>query len=157
MESLIAKLRKDFPALSFAAGEDHFWSPHKKRITYTIEDQSDSSNKYWSLLHEVGHAILGHQTYKSDFELLQLEVAAWEKACSLAKRYGLSVDEDHIQNCLDSYRDWLHRRSTCPVCGNHSLQDSARSYQCFNCQTRWGVSVSRFCRPYRRLQLKTTA
>jgi hypothetical protein len=153
---LLKQLRKDFPALSFKAGTSHFWSPHDQRITYTLKGQ-ESPEAVWALLHEVGHAMLGHDRYDSDFELLKLEVAAWQKACELADKYGVSVDEEHVQDCLDTYRDWLHRRSTCPVCGNHSFQKDPAAYECFNCRTIWKVSVSRFCRPYRRLQTKTTA
>jgi hypothetical protein len=84
-----------------------------------------------------------------------MEVAAWEYAKELAKRYGVSIDEDHVQDCLDSYRDWLYKRSICPACGTKSIQqDQELQYQCFNCRSMWGVAASRFCRPYR--QFKTT-
>ncbi len=148
---LLQQLKKDFPAISFKTGSKHFWSPHDKRITYILEDQ-ESPEAIWALLHEVGHAVLEHDKYESDFELLRLEVAAWQNASELAGRYGLEIDEEHVQDCLDTYRDWLHRRSTCPGCGNHSLQKDPKTYECFNCHTVWKVSVSRFCRPYRRLQ-----
>jgi hypothetical protein len=93
--------------------------------------------------------MLGHQTYRSDFELLLLEVAAWDKAKQLAASQGITMDEEHIQDCLDTYRDWLHERSTCPRCGTVSLQASPSEYNCHNCSASWQVSKSRFCRPYR--------
>jgi hypothetical protein len=65
--------------------------------------------------------------------------------------YNLNQEDDHVQNCLDTYRDWLHRRSSCPQCGAHVLQRDVSTYQCFNCQTRWHVSSGRFVRPYRKM------
>jgi len=150
MQRLLARLAADFPELTFRAGEAFCWSPGDKQIVYRI-GISEENVGVWSLLHELGHATLDHSTYQSDFALLQLEVAAWEAARDLAATYGHQIDPDHIQDCLDTYRDWLHRRSTCPTCGNKSLQETARQYACFNCDTRWHVTASRFCRPYRRL------
>jgi hypothetical protein len=103
----------------------------------------------WSLLHEVGHALLDHQSYDSDLELVEMESLAWQKAKEVGVAYGHTIDEDHIQDCIDTYRDWLHQRSACPNCDNRSLQQDARHYKCFNCGQTWAVSASRFCRPYR--------
>lgn len=150
MKSLLAKLSEDFPAISFQAGKQFCWSPKDQKIVFKALT-SPKKVGIWSLLHEVGHATLGHQTYKSDFELLQLEVAAWQEAQNLAAKYSHTIDIEHVQDCLDTYRDWLHLRSSCPMCGNKSLQESLRLYTCFNCDTKWQVTTSRFCRPYRRL------
>ncbi len=154
MHSLIKKLPKDFPDLTFEQGSDFCWSPKKRTIIYPSEVE-DATVGAWSLLHEVAHALLGHSRYDSDFELLHLEAVAWDKASLMAKEYGYDILSDHVQDCLDTYRDWLHRRSTCPVCGTTSLQESSRRYRCHNCNTSWSVTASRFCRPYRRsLQTK---
>ena len=67
-------------------------------------------------LHEVSHAHLGHKDFKMDIERLKMESAAWEKAKELAAMYRIEVDEDLIQDELDTYRDWLHQKSRCPVC-----------------------------------------
>jgi len=151
MHNLLPKLTADFPGITFRTGATFRWSSKDKRIVYRADFSKEPAG-LWSLLHEVGHAKLDHSTYQSDFELLQMEVAAWEAARELAQTYGHQIDPDHIQDCLDTYRDWLHRRSTCPTCGVRSLQETARQYACFNCDTRWNVSASRFCRPYRKLQ-----
>lgn len=155
MDSLLSKLRTDYPAINFEQGDEFCWSP-KEQIVYFTEEthQSDS----WSLLHEVSHGILQHTTYYSDFELLRLEIAAWELAQNLASKHSLSIDEDHIEDCLDTYRDWLHKRSLCPTCGVKSLQINSSTYGCFNCSTQWKVTSNRLCRPYRSLmQQKITA
>jgi hypothetical protein len=83
-------------------------------------------------------------------------MSAWKEAQNIAKKYGQEVDESHIQDCLDSYREWLHVRSTCPNCANHSLQQNSGDYGCFNCGATWRVSPSRFNRCYRANQKSRT-
>ena len=155
MNQLLTKLRIDFPSLKFKAGEVFSWSPKDQTVTY-VRSAPDGSNPIWSLLHEVGHALLEHQTYASDFELVRLEAAAWDKAITLGQNYGHQINMEHIQDCLDTYRDWLHQRSACPTCITTSLQRSMTVYCCYNCNTEWRVTRSRICRPYRRLQKQTT-
>jgi hypothetical protein len=70
-------------------------------------------------------------------------------AVKIGRKYRIKLDNNHIQDCLDTYRDWLHRRSKCPTCGMHVLQKDVRTYQCFNCDASWRVSAGRFARPYR--------
>jgi hypothetical protein len=151
MNSLIATLSKDYPALGFEPGSVFTWSPKNKRIIYKTDDSGLIAS--WSLLHEVGHALLDHQDFNSDFELLTMEVEAWEKAKQLAAQHQITIDDDHIEDCLDTYRDWLYQRSTCPDCTSSSLQTDRRTYECFNCGMTWQVSSSRHCRPYRKKSL----
>jgi hypothetical protein len=115
-------------------------------VTYRL---GDDEQQRWALLHEAAHVLLGHTNYRLDVDLLLLEVAAWGKAKELAGELGVSIDENHIQDSLDTYRDWLHQRSACPRCSTVSLQVSSREYRCHNCLASWHVSTSRFCRPYR--------
>jgi hypothetical protein len=148
MQKLISKLKSDFPALNFKAGEQFCWSPETNEIIYN--SKVTGKHATWSLLHETGHALLKHTTYKADFELLRLEIAAWEKARKLASKINVEIDEEHIQDCLDTYRDWLYKRSICPNCTAKCLQQNDFiHYRCFNCHTIWRVSASRFCRAYR--------
>lgn len=147
MDNFIRGLAVVYPELQFSVGERFYWSPKTKQIFY--QDKSPVVYQ-WKLLHEVGHALLEHQSYASDLELLELEVAAWEKAQQVAQDLDITINTEHIQDCLDTYRDWLHKRSTCPTCGARSLQESPEQYHCFNCQTFWQVSLSRFCRTYRQ-------
>lgn len=152
MQQLLNQLQAAYPALKFHAGKQFSWSPETKEIFYK-EYASDTRPKAadsWALLHETGHALLGHIEYKADYELIRLEVAAWEKAREVARDLGVVIDENHIQDCLDTYRDWLYKRSICPTCTTKCLQqDDFKHYRCFNCHTTWKVSVSRFCRAYR--------
>lgn len=148
MQKLLRKVRGDYPKITFRQSDKFCWSPKKSEVLYDTSDQNSPTSD-WSLLHEVGHALLEHKTYSSDIELIEMEAAAWQKAQELGRNYGHKIDEDHIQDCLDTYRDWLHQRSACPRCNNRSLQQDNRHYKCFNCGQIWVVSASRFCRPYR--------
>ncbi len=149
MNQLIDTLQIKFPRLRFVAGQQFSWSPESGEIIY--KTGANGHEAEWSLLHETGHALLDHQSYGADFELVRLEVAAWEKAKTLGKEIGITIDEDHIQDCLDTYRNWLYRRSICPECGTKCLQqDDHRHYCCHNCHASWEVTASRFGRAYRR-------
>ncbi len=151
MNQLIAKLQKLLPDTIFAAGSSFYWSPKNNTVFYKPSERKDIKTQ-WSLLHEAAHAKLGHAKYQSDFELLTLEAEAWETAKEIGKVVDVEIDEEHIQDCLDTYRDWLHQRSTCPACGIVSFQEGPQAYGCYNCNTKWHVSNSRFCRPYRLSQ-----
>jgi len=148
IQSVITELSVKYPGLKFVQGNSFYWSPETAEIYYN--SKYDHEKSLWSLLHETGHALLKHKNYKSDYELLSLELAAWEKAKSLATDIKIEISQDHIEDCMDTYRDWLHKRSICPTCGTKSLQqDNHKYYRCFNCHTNWKVSTSRFCRAYR--------
>lgn len=148
LDNLLVQIRSDYPGLLFVESASFSWHAGKKRIAFKRAG-SNSAQNAWTLLHELGHALLEHATYRYDIELVQLEALAWEKARALAQKYALEIDEDYIQDCLDTYRDWLHLRATCPSCSARSLQSSPRDYHCFNCGSEWQVSRSRLCRPYR--------
>jgi hypothetical protein len=150
LESTVAILRGSYRPIKFKSSDRFCWSPETKEIFFDAEAQQPSG--IWSLLHETGHAILGHTSYTTDYELIKIEVAAWEKAKALASDMGIEIDEDHVQDCIDTYRDWLYGRSICPTCDTKSLQQAELSeYQCFNCHATWRVTPSRFCRAYRTL------
>ncbi|HSX06007.1 MAG TPA: hypothetical protein VLF69_06075 [Candidatus Saccharimonadales bacterium] len=148
LEGLLEQIAVDYPDLSFIESAHFGWHAGKKHVSYK-KSAKNAEHAMFALLHELGHAILGHINYKHDIELLQLEVAAWDKARELAERYSIALEEDYVQDCLDTYRDWLHLRATCPACFSRSLQTSVSRYHCFNCQSEWQVSRSRLCRPYR--------
>lgn len=153
---LLHRLQQDHPQLDFTPGTQFRWSPLKQQILF-VKKQLAQPQGYWTILHELSHALLGHQGYSSDLDLVRMESAAWEHAHQLAEVYELSIPNDYIQNCLDTYRDWLHLRSACPRCTTHSLQQNEQNYACYNCGHAWRVSTSRFCRPYRMSQNKTAS
>jgi hypothetical protein len=148
MPDLLTKLQSSFPELTFKSGKQFCWSPESNTIVYKQSAKGKVAN--WSLLHETGHALLKHQNYKADFELLKLEIDAWSKARELAELFNIKIDEEHVEDCLDTYRDWLHKRSVCPSCSTQCLQQADYiHYRCHNCHSTWKVTASRFCRSYR--------
>lgn len=139
--SLVKRLTTDFPDFRFVPSDDFHWSSEEKAIYY---DQT--SNDGASLLHEVAHGILAHTDYSRDIELLQMERDAWGYASStLSAKYELVIDDDTIQGAIDSYRNWLHARSTCPHCKATGLQTKKEYYTCLVCHRTWHVNEARNC------------
>ncbi len=141
---MLNKIIADQPKFSFVPGQVFKWSPDNQPIYYEPNQQIS-----WSLLHGLGHALLGHRAYSSDIELLKIELSAWEKAKQIGGGYGVAIDQDHIEDCLDTYRDWLKNRATCPECKTVTTQDAPNSYLCFNCGASWQVPSSPLCRVVR--------
>lgn len=141
MSSLIHKLKTSHPNISFVASEQFSWSPSKKTVFYDRQTPNAAS----LLLHELSHALLGHKEYRRDIELVAMETAAWEKAKLLADELSIRLKEDAVQDHLDTYRDWLHGRSTCPECSANGYQTAASSYACPACSHTWKVNEARTC------------
>lgn len=146
---MISELTKKYPKFKFVEGDNYIWSPEESCVYYDISRLGTVEGQL-SLLHEVGHATLAHETYTHDIDLLKYELDAWERAKIFAKDYSVKVDQDYIEDCLDSYRDWLKKRSTCPDCSFVNFQTSHSKYDCFNCGCSWRVPVSQICRIQRR-------
>ncbi len=146
---MIKKLADLYPQFNFEPSEDFLWSPETKTIHYD-PSRMGVEQGVWSLLHETGHALHGHVTYDFDIDLLKIELEAWEKAKEIAPRFDIVIDQDYIEDNLDSYRDWLKRRSTCPDCSYVNLQTSSNIYNCFNCDCNWKVPASQVCMVQRR-------
>lgn len=141
--SILKHLQTDFPAINFAEGDDFIWSPSSSTVTFKATNLPADN---WALLHETAHAALEHATYLSDIDLLKKEVEAWEfAAVKLGPKYGISIEASHIENQIDSYRDWLHLRSICPTCGQSGLQTKMSHYVCVNCNGSWRVNDARRC------------
>lgn len=135
---LVESLQRDYPSYHFRASTGFQWVPPHKTIEYSTKDFDANL-----LLHELGHAECGHQAYGSDVELLGLERQAWSQARQIAGNYGISIDQDTIDTHLDSYRDWLHARSTCPDCAETGLQIATNQYSCPACAQKWRVNDAR--------------
>ena len=143
--SLLEKLEKDFSRIRFISADRFQWSPEEKTI-YFIKNAENSD---WSLLHEAGHMLCNHTDYSNDLGLLRMEVEAWDKARKLADKYQQSIEEEHIEKCLDTYRDWLYTRSACPNCTQAGIENNT-GHTSINCGHGWKVSRDRFCRTYRK-------
>lgn len=134
--------------LTFKKGETFGWSHTACAITYA--PAAPHSDIY--LLHEFGHALYNHKSYSSDVELLHIERKAWDAAQTLGKEYDIQIDEQIIEDAMDSYRDWLHSRSRCPACEATGVQVKPYEYACLACRTTWKVNEARTCalRRYKR-------
>lgn len=119
----------DYPEFKFVVGKKFLF-----RYPRTILIGPDEPNSELLLLHELGHAILGHQDYKTDVMRLKMEAEAWEEARRLSEKYGIEFDEDSVQDELDTYRDWLHKKSRCPKCGLTRFQSTDGVYHCPRCE-----------------------
>lgn len=140
--SLIDRLKNDFPLTKFVGGDNFEWSPENNSITF---DKS-SVDAEAQVLHELSHSILSHKSYDRDIELIGLERDAWEYAkVELAPRYDVVIAADLITLSLDTYRDWLHARSTCPNCGATGFEIEKSIYHCVGCKQRWRVNEARLC------------
>lgn len=144
------KIIDDFSAhgITFQPAEVFYWSPQEK-IVHFVPSQLEKEQGVYQLLHEVGHAICEHTNYRSSISLLKMEVEAWEKAKEISAQYATTIPDEHIEKCLDSYRDWLHQRSTCPACSNIATEHSENQFQCFNCLQKWSVPSGQQTRSYR--------
>ncbi|SRR6266496_5285996 len=141
--NLLEQCKIDFPQIRFANGDDFVWSTSTQTITYRALRSADDIS---ALLHELAHAILDHQNFTSDIELVKKETEAWHYAATvLGQTYHHSIDDDALESQLNTYRDWLHQRSLCPNCEQTSLQTQTSHYSCFNCGSSWRVNDARRC------------
>lgn len=140
--SLVNQLKFDYPQFTFVEGDEFRWSADTK----TIHVDRNSQDFDAFILHELGHALLDHKSYHRDIELLKIERDAWSYAIlALADHYDIAIREDTVQDNLDTYREWLHSRSTCPSCSATGLQSSKGLYACLGCGTRWKANEARNC------------
>ncbi len=141
IHSLLPKLSTDFPKLSFAPGELFSWSPSQQTVFYSESDPENVT----LLLHELSHGLLEHRRYSKDIELLAMETAAWDKTLDLAQKYDIELGEDIAEQNLDTYREWMHARSTCPNCDASGYQTKKDTYSCVACGETWRVNEARLC------------
>lgn len=144
----IADIKKRFSEVSFKTSEDFYWSARDNCVYYNEKQITDEPGLF-QLIHEIGHALCGHQRFESGVQLLKMEAEAWAKARQIAEEFELSIPEELIEHCLDSYRDWLHLRSACPTCTTTAVETEPFLYHCFNCYQNWRVPTDQRTRRYR--------
>jgi predicted RNA-binding Zn-ribbon protein involved in translation (DUF1610 family) len=150
--SLINKLIADFPAYQFISDDNFHWSPQNKTIYYIPLGEESV------LLHEIAHAILGHTEYRRDIQLIEMERDAWNYAQhTLGINYKIPIKQEIIDATLDTYRDWLHARSTCPSCNAIGIQTKKQHYKCVSCGQSWRVNDARLCGLKRYKTIKNNA
>ena len=139
---LTKSISKKYPDISLVTGDDFHWSFDDNTITYQANDPQAAAH----ILHELAHALLHHQSYSRDIELIGMERDAWSYASTqLAGSFDVNIDDETVQSALDSYRDWLHARSTCPNCSASGIETSKSHYHCLACEHNWRVNEARIC------------
>lgn len=151
-KQLLQQITSDYPGISFVLSKKTWWDPETQTVYYK---KITTVEAFWSLFHELGHMSAKHSTYRDDLELIKLEAEAWDYAKAISNTYETEIDQDYIEDCVDSYRDWLHKRSRCPGCKQTGIQKSSSVYMCLNCRREWSVTQSRFCRSYRKTKTTT--
>lgn len=140
-EKTLKHLQSTFTDYTFRAGALFQWSPINKEIGFN--DKLPHATAL--LLHEVGHATLGHKDYVRDVELLRKEAEAWNFARQYATNLNIQLDTEVIEDCLDTYRQWLYNRSLCSKCNHTGLQQNQNTYNCLNCRYSWRVTDALNC------------
>lgn len=153
LHRLLAQLRTTYPSYLFVEGERFAWSPEHSTITYP-KVTALTDDFCYSLLHELGHARKMHTFFTNDLHLLCLEREAWDEAEQLSGILDVSIPGEHVEKCMDTYRDWLYSRSLCPHCKQCGIQTAKTAYSCPFCMNTWKVSESRLCRVVRRSSSK---
>lgn len=157
-EELVAELKAEYPRLNFRVNKKFSYRPprticyetdnkicvteggfeQKKATKYVSDEQKNAKNEQnWyllQLLHELGHALSGHVDFRTDVDRVRMEREAWERARELCEKYEVDYDEEYVEIAMDSYRDWLHRRSRCVKCGETRYQTADGRYHCAFCE-----------------------
>lgn len=128
-QAFLQRLKNDYPDLNFREGRKFAFRSPKTIVLGPPEPFSELL-----ALHEVSHALLKHKDFRTDVERLKMETEAWEQARKLAADYAIEVNEDLIQDELDTYRDWLYKKSRCHVCGLTRFQTPDGKYHCPRCE-----------------------
>lgn len=137
--SITLDIINKYPQFIFEKSDDFHWSSSDNTIHYNPSD----SNSLGLLLHELSHALLGHKDYISDIQLISIERQTWDHAINLAKTFNVIIPDELVQSNLDTYRDWLHSRSTCPKCTATGMQTKKDVYGCLACNNRWKVNPAK--------------
>ena len=138
-KELLSRLRADHPNIKFVVGNDFKWSQTNQTLTVA---ETTGGDLY--LLHELAHALLSHADFVFDVELLRQEREAWDHVKNvLAPRYNIGLNNDLIEEALDTYREWMHARALCPTCGLTGLQTKTSTYVCVNCRCSWRPNDAR--------------
>lgn len=140
--NLLNKLTARYPKLHFKESDSFHYEPLDHTVFFSLEDAHLPER----LLHEVSHAQLNHTDYERDIDLIALERDAWEHAKTvLGPEFDVEVSVNQIDEDMDTYRNWLHARSTCPYCNASGLQTAKYEYTCVVCRQKWRVNEARAC------------
>ena len=127
--TFLARIKSDFPEFKFIDGARFSFRP-PRTVVVGPEEKSDSL----LLLHELGHALCGHRDFDTSVRRVKMEREAWDKARELAPLYEVEFDDELVEGELDTYRDWLHKKTCCKKCGLTMFQTPDGVYHCPRCE-----------------------
>jgi hypothetical protein len=78
--------------IRFAAGDHFEWLPSLKTVVVSENRLTTDEGKLCAL-HEISHALLGHESSDTPLARKRAEESAWDLARELAKRFEIAVDE----------------------------------------------------------------
>lgn len=125
---LLDRLKHDYPEVRFVRGKKFLFRPPQTIILGPDEDTSSLLT-----LHELGHYLCGHRDFTTDARRVKMEREAWTKARGLCTKYGVFYDVEVVESELNTYRDWLDKKSRCPACGLTRFQTPDGHYHCPRC------------------------
>ncbi len=126
---LLDRVKADFPEVTWRGGKKYLFRPPKTIVLGPAEPHDDLL-----LLHELGHYLCKHRDYATIPRRVKMEREAWDKARELCERYGVEYDEEVAEDELDTYRDWLDKKSRCPRCGLTRFQTPDGDFHCPRCE-----------------------
>ena len=140
MDDIVKQLKKDYPDFRFIDGARFSFKPPKTIVIGPYEGEKTPM----LLFHELGHALSKKYSYKLGIERLKIESIAWQTGKKAYQNYSnLPLwDNDFVEDNLDTYRDWLHQKSTCKTCGLTMYQDVNNSWRCPYCDQFTGCPQS---------------
>lgn len=141
LKNLLNHLKTAYPNFRFKVGS-RFKYRYPNQISLENPENSGTPPAFFALqtLHELGHALCKHKNYQTDVQRLKIEREAWEAAKTAYEnlpndlKNTLKWDEDYIEDSLDTYRDWLHKKSICKTCGLTCYQTDDGAYHCPRCE-----------------------
>ena len=97
--NILHKLQVYAQDLNYEPGNTFSWSAKTQTVTFKPDTLREPAG-IWALIHETAHGLLQHKTYSSDFELLQLEVAAWNAPKSSLRSLALRLTKTISKTAL---------------------------------------------------------
>ena len=141
--NFLADLKSLYPNFRFQPGPRFLFRP-PNTIFYEPSNPNNANNSFQDfalqLLHELGHAVSGHRNFQLSIDRIKIETEAWHAAQTILEnhhnlqtKYHLFFNQDFAEAHLDTYRRWLHQKTTCKKCGLTMFQDKNQTWYCPHC------------------------
>ena len=130
--SFLSLVKSSYPDFSFRPGKKFLFRP--KRSIFYQTSLAPGENFRLLLLHELSHALLGHFSYDTALSRLKIERDAWAKTRLLCKEFSVPFDASFAEDNLDTYRNWVHKKTLCPTCQHTCLELDGERLFCPFCE-----------------------